>query len=106
MARADVTTQQRAVTKKRLVIIATLTAIVIGFVLFSSYGVLSRYNHEGHVEVLQQEQSVLRLREDSLRRAIHTLLTDTTELERLARERYGYVRPGEQVFIIRRDTTP
>jgi cell division protein FtsB len=43
--------------------------------------------------------------EDSLRAAIRHLETDTTEIERLARERYGYVREGEEVFIIKRDTT-
>lgn len=106
MARADATKQQQTVTKRRLVIIASLTAVVVGFVLFSSYGVLSRYSHERHVEALQYKQQQLREREDSLRAVIKILRTDTVTLERLARERYGYVRPGEEVFIIRRDSQP
>lgn len=105
MARADVTEQQRAVTKKRLIIIGSLTAIVLGFVMFSSYGVMSRYRHESHVAELREEQSRLRAQEDSLRNFIQVLKTDTVVLERLARERYGYVRPGEEVFIIRHDST-
>jgi cell division protein FtsB len=41
---------------------------------------------------------------DSLRSVIRILETDTTEIERLARERYGYVREGEEVFVIKTDS--
>lgn len=35
---------------------------------------------------------------DSLRRRAKAIETDTVEQERLARERWGYVRPGETLF--------
>lgn len=49
--------------------------------------------------LIEQRGSLLGT-EDSLRSVIKSLESDTTIIERLARERYGYVRPGEQVFII------
>jgi cell division protein FtsB len=48
--------------------------------------------------------TTLKATSDSLRRQVRILETDSTEIERLARERYGYIRPNEEVFIINRDT--
>jgi len=104
MASSTVAIQQQRLTRKRLIVIGTLTAIVAAFVLFSNYGVIARYRHESTVTTLRNQLRVLRATEDSLRSVIHILETDTVELERLARERFGYIRPGEEVFIIKRNT--
>ena len=79
-------------TRKRLIVISVLTGVVVLFVLFSPYGV---------VEQQQQIKTV----GDSLRKVVHRLEHDTTEIERIARERYGYIREGEEVYLIDRDTT-
>ncbi len=96
--------QKQVMTRKRLIITAVFTGAITLFVLFSSHGLLSRWRLNGDREDLQRQVDVLKHTEDSLRQHIKRLETDTLEIERLARERYGYVRPGEKVYMIRRTT--
>lgn len=93
-------------TRQRLMVIGILTVIVALFVLFSSYGVFTRFGLESDKGTLNARIATERHIEDSLRTEMHRLATDTTEIERLAREKYGYVRTGEEVFIIKRDQRP
>lgn len=93
--------QKRLMTRKRLVVISLLAALLGAFVLFSSHGLLSRWSLSSQQSTLEGQISELRQLEDSLRTVIHQLKTDTLLIERLARERYGYVRKGEQIYIIK-----
>jgi cell division protein FtsB len=95
---------KRGMTRKRLFTIAGLTLVVVVFVLFSNYGVITRLSLMSETEQLEQTMATLKTTSDSLRRQVRILETDSTEIERLARERYGYIRPNEEVFIINRDT--
>ncbi|MFW6276782.1 MAG: FtsB family cell division protein [Bacteroidota bacterium] len=38
---------------------------------------------------------------DSLKQRIKMLQKDTSEIERVAREKYGMVKPGEKVYILK-----
>ena len=96
--------QQRIMTRKRLITIVGLTLAVLAFILFSNYGVVTRVSLMSETSDLEGHVNELRSTSDSLRRQIRILESDSTEIERLARERYGYVRPNEEVFIISRDT--
>lgn len=96
--------QKMTMTRKRLVLIVIMTFIVLLFVAFSNYGIITRYGLSSDTTQLSgalMEQSRI---SDSLRTVIKRLETDTTEIERLARERYGYVREGEEVFVIKQDS--
>jgi cell division protein FtsB len=105
MAKVAVTTQKKTMTRRRLIVIGVLTGVVILFVLFSPYGLVTRWSLEADLDELAQDRTRVTATGDSLRKVVNTLQHDTTEIERLARERFGYVRPGEEVYIIRRDTT-
>jgi len=91
-------------TRKRAIIIGMLITIVAAFVLFSDHGLLQRVSLQSEQANLETKFNEMRQVEDSLRGVISNLQTDSTEIERLARERYGYVRANEEVFIIKRDT--
>jgi cell division protein FtsB len=104
MKQAEVSIQKVTMTRKRVVIIGGLVAVVAAFVLFSDHGVIQRFNLQAEQTVLEEKFIELRMVEDSLRSAIAVLQTDSTEIERLARERYGYVKANEEVFIIKHDT--
>lgn len=95
---------KRGMTRQRLFTITGLTLVVVAFVLFSNYGVITRLSLMSETEKLEQTMTELRATSDSLRRQVRILESDSTEIERLARERYGYIRPNEEVFIINRDT--
>lgn len=97
--------QKSTMTRKRLVLIVAMTFIVVLFVSFSNYGIVTRVRLSSDTTDLSgalMEQGRI---SDSLRSVIKRLETDTTEIERLARERYGYVREGEEVFVIKQDST-
>ncbi|HBB25203.1 MAG TPA: hypothetical protein DCZ59_02945 [Bacteroidetes bacterium] len=98
------TLQKSLMTRKRLITIVLLSAGVLAFALFSNYGLLTRLTLMSETQELEGHLGVLRTTSDSLRRQIRILETDSTEIERLARERYGYIRPNEEVFIINRDS--
>jgi cell division protein FtsB len=96
-----VATQKRQMTRKRLIVIVTLSLVVVLFILLSPYGLITRLSLRSAESDLEERIAAQRATEDSLRGVVHRLRTDTTEIERLAREKYGYVRPGEEVFIIK-----
>ncbi len=92
-------------TRKRLIVISVLTGVVVLFVLFSPYGVITRWSLERDVDRLVEQQQQIKTVGDSLRKVVYRLEHDTTEIERIAREQYGYIREGEEVYLIDRDTT-
>ena len=96
--------QKRVMTRKRLLVIALLSGVVVVFVLLSPYGILTRLRLESEHADLVRQLAGAKLHADSTRTVVKRLHDDTLEIERLARERYGYIRPGEEVYIIRRDT--
>lgn len=95
---------KRGMTRQRLFTITGLTLVVVAFVLFSNYGIVTRLSLMSEADQLEQTMTALKATSDSLRRQVRILESDSTEIERLARERYGYIRPNEEVFIINHDT--
>ena len=74
--------------------------VILAAMMFSSVYPLNRYfSVRNEISALQQEERDLDARAEELEHERETLLTDA-EVERLARERLGYVRPGEIPFAI------
>jgi cell division protein FtsB len=96
--------QKQTMTRKRLLLTIGLTVAVGIFVFFSQYGVVTSIGLSSDTTDLSMQLVRQRTVSDSLRSVIRILETDTTEIERLARERYGYVREGEEVFVIKTDS--
>jgi cell division protein FtsB len=103
MAKELPASQKKLMTRKRVIVIGILTAVILAFVIFSSHGILSRLTIAADAAQLRSTLSNMKREEDSLRAEIVKLQNDTLEIERLARERYGYVRLGEKVFVIKRE---
>ncbi|HRI30124.1 MAG TPA: septum formation initiator family protein [Candidatus Kapabacteria bacterium] len=96
----SVEAQKQTITRKRLWIGLMIGAVVMIFVLFSRYGVMTHITLRSESAELEQKVIVLRKHNDSLRSVINTLLRDTAEIERIAREHYGFIKPGETVYIL------
>jgi len=87
--------------KKKLIFIAVLTLLFL-FFCFSDYGFIKRIELEIesstlNKEIIQQQQTT-----DSFHNIINKLLYDDHEIERIAREEYGMVKPNEEVFHIKK----
>jgi cell division protein FtsB len=74
----------------------------LSLVLFSNYGIIKRFALEGRKNELYKDLRANKKIIDSLNQRIDVLESDSTEMERLAREEYGMIKPGEKVFIIRK----
>ncbi len=83
--------------------LAIWSAIVFAawFGLFSGYGALTRYQLEAECTDIREQIAHQQHITDSLRRYANKILFDTLEIERIARERYGMIKPGETIYIIR-----
>lgn len=76
---------------------------LLGFVLFSKRGIIARVGLEMEKQAMQAEIAQVRQQQDSLRIIIQRLQSDTTLIEKLAREKYGMVRPGETVYRVEQE---
>jgi cell division protein FtsB len=87
--------------QKRRTMFGVLIGVPIAaYTLFSSRGLFSRVSLEMERHSLKERVEADTLEQDSLKRVIERLQTDTLLIERIAREKYGMVRPGERVIIV------
>ena len=77
-----------------------IVIIVAGtFFLFSPYGIIKSIKLSNQRTDSYKELLDLRKTNDSLRKKIIQIRTDTFEIERIAREKYGMIKSGEKVYI-------
>jgi cell division protein FtsB len=86
--------------RKRLIITLLVALPLGGYALFSSRGVFSRVSLEWEKRKLQETITTMKLQQDSLKHVVKSLESDTLLLEKIARERYGMIKPGEQIYLI------
>ncbi|GIV53980.1 MAG: hypothetical protein KatS3mg039_0498 [Candidatus Kapaibacterium sp.] len=80
--------------------ILLVVAAIVGWLIFSRYGILTRIELEHTDSALDHAIEQQRHINDSLVQYRSRLLRDTLLIEQLARERYGMTRPGETVLIV------
>ena len=91
----------RPLTLRRKTLYAALVAVpLLAIFTFGNRGLLKRFQLEGEVDDLRMELYGDRAVGDSLKKEIAKLRQDTTAIERLARARYGMVRPGETIYRV------
>jgi len=71
-----------------------------------SYGLIQLWRLQQRQAALNREVMRLQVQQDSLRREIQLLQTDTTYIEKLARERYKMGKPGEKIYTIVKPEKP
>ncbi|MBL7999035.1 MAG: septum formation initiator family protein [Candidatus Kapabacteria bacterium] len=87
--------------RRRTLAIGVILCAVSAFLLFSNHGIITRVKLERKKSVLLNDLDALKSSSDSLRTTSRRLQTDTMEIERLAREKYGMIKPGEKVYIVK-----
>jgi cell division protein FtsB len=86
--------------KKKLVIRAIIIALVLFVMFFSDYGFITTAKLIFKINGIKEDISSAEKQNDSLKKRKYILVHDSTEIERIAREHFGLIKPGEQVFII------
>lgn len=92
----------------RLLLWATLGLLLyIAYSYFGgSYGLIQLWRLKQREVALNREVMRLQVQQDSLRREIQFLQTDTTYIEKIARERYKLGKPGEKIYKIVKPEKP
>ncbi len=76
-----------------------LAILVVALLVASVYPIRTYLSQQAQIHTLEQESLVLEQANASLDHRIKTL-HDPAELERLARECLGMVKPGEIAFVV------
>ena len=84
---------------KILIVFGTILLI---YVIFADYGFLKRIELEQQVSELNRQIQIQKNIKDSIENDIRKLTFDTTEIERIAREKYGMVKSNEEVYHIKK----
>ncbi|MCX8055162.1 MAG: septum formation initiator family protein [Ignavibacteria bacterium] len=100
---SDEEKQTRSNARKRKYTFWLVLLLVLLLVVFSDSGLYKRFQLElEKTEMIEKIENEMK-RKDSLNTRIKRLLYDTTEIERIAREKYGMTKPNEEVIIIERE---
>lgn len=94
--------------KIRKIILPTLLGLAAYYAFFGGeYSLLELRNARTEIQSKEAELSLLRGEVAFLRARADSLENDSATLERLARERYGMIRDGEVLYLLRepRDST-
>ncbi len=86
--------------KKKTIIKVIVISIILFFMFFSDYGFVTTSRLIFRISELQENISKEEKNSDSLSQRRNILLNDSNEIERLAREHFGMIKPKENVFII------
>jgi len=85
---------------RHLVVGIVVLSFVTLLTIFSDHGLLALLKLELKRSNLEQEIQAELIRKDSINNYIIKLKSDTLQIEKIAREKYGMIRPKEQVFFI------
>ncbi len=84
----------------RKIILPTLLGLAAYYAFFGGeYSLLELRHARAEIQTQEEELSVLREEVVYLRARADSLENDPTTLERLARERYGMILPGEVLYL-------
>jgi len=71
-----------------------------GFMLFNDFGLLNLFHLYQKEKILFSEVNTLMIQQDNLRREIKKLQTDEEYVQKIAREKFMMVLPGEKVYRV------
>lgn len=86
--------------KKRYLWAGIGLLVVSGYIFFSNYGIYEGWQLESEKANIDADIQYQHFIRDSLKKVIRRLDKDDGEIERLARERYGMIKPGEEVLFV------
>ncbi len=86
--------------KRKTIFISAICLFVLYFI-FSDYGLIKRISLSSQLSNKMEEIQSYQQETDSLKTIIHKLKTDSLEIERIGREKYGMTKSKEEVYYIK-----
>ncbi|MBN2184173.1 MAG: septum formation initiator family protein [Candidatus Krumholzibacteriota bacterium] len=87
-------------TKFTRVVLVGVLILISAIFLASDVGLWHLWRSEVKMKALETEIEALTVETDYLKTTIDELQTNPFMIEKIARERYGYLRPGDRVYRI------
>ena len=84
----------------RLLVVAVVSVALYFLLLGGEYSLFDLRRAEAELELRRDEMRQLHQSIDSLNARIHALDSNDETLERIARERYGFIRDGETLYRV------
>jgi cell division protein FtsB len=78
--------------------------LVVWFGFFDTYSLWTRYQLSQRKADLKAKTEQLKLETEHLKEKVHQLQTDSSLIERIAREEYGMKRKGETLYRIKKES--
>lgn len=92
---------KRGMKLKRIIIGSILSIVVIAFILFSDHGLIKRVKLEIEKKAITTKIDKEQKEQDSLNQVMERLKYNMFDVEKIAREHYGMVKPNEKIYIIK-----
>jgi cell division protein FtsB len=90
--------------RNKMFMLALLIAVPASmFMLFSNRGIMKRMSLEADKAEMEQKVREAELEQDRLNDQSKALDTDGRAIEKVAREKYGFLREGETVYKVKKD---
>ncbi|MFN3135333.1 MAG: FtsB family cell division protein [Candidatus Kryptonium sp.] len=83
-----------------IIFVGTLIALLL-YLIFAEKGLMKRARVEIELNRLKKKIEIMEKENASLKQKIHKLETNPEEIERIAREKYGMAKEGEEVYNIK-----
>jgi cell division protein FtsB len=84
---------------KNLLLFVVLIVAAYEFV-GGDFGFYRIRNQKRQIETLRTELQKMKAENEALRRHVTQLESDPATIEKIARERYGMIKPGESVYMV------
>ena len=92
--------KQRKKNKLKIYLLTTVVIFGIISLIFIDFGILKLFNLKSKKNKLHANINQLLQQQTTIQEEIHKLTYDTSYVEKIAREKFMMVKPGEKVFKV------
>ncbi len=90
---------------KLVFILSVIAAAMIIFAIFADKGLLTRFRYQSEKNKLEKQLGEEKKKQEELKKEVEELNNSTEKIEKIAREKYGMTKEGEQIYKIEVDST-
>lgn len=91
--------------RKKFFGVLVVMLLILTYAVFGKKGILQRVNLEFENRELHEKNKIEQQKTQSLQKEIQDLKTSDKKIEEVAREKYGMVKDGEEIYKVVVDST-
>ena len=91
--------------RRRMVLYLLVLLVIVSYAVFGKKGILQRVELEMENKELQQKLKYEQEKSIMLQKEIEELKSSEKKIEKVAREKYGMTKEGEEIYKVQTDST-